>query len=265
MKTALIPRNGLFLLSLVVAFASGCGGMTRQIARNATPAAVDSGLQAATTDQNQERLVDAIEPERVEEATVRLTSGATDGLVTALGNEERQERLAEAVGPMVASMVDTAINQALSDENLERVRALAKEATLGFQDAIDEVEAQKETGEIPEDEGNVLETMNDVADHSDTILYALGAAAALLFLVLVGVTVWAVRKRKKYETEARMRDQALDEISRLLSDDDRAGQDSRGNGQHPPKGEPGGDPERLRQALRRLAEQRGSPPSVSGH
>jgi len=257
-------KNTLTALILVVLTAAGCGGMTRTVARNATPAAVDSGLRAVTSDEHQQLVVDAIDEDRVQDATEKLASGTTDGLVDALGEPERQERLTQAVAPMVSSMIDTAINQALTDGNLERVRALAKQATLGFQDAIDEVKSQKESGQLPKNKGNVLEAVNDVAESGDTTLYILGGAAAVLLLLLAFGVVWALRRKRKYEYEARLRDQALNEISRILAEDQGASASDHDEPEQQTKDD-GGHPQRLREALRRLAEQEGGPVHTNGH
>lgn len=238
------------LLFLVTA----CGGMTRQLARDATPTAVETGLRTASSERSQRVLLDAIEPERVEEATEKLASGATDGFIRVLSEEERQERLSRAIAPMVNSMVDTAVHQALSDETLERVRALAKQATLGFQDAIDEVKAQKEQGALPTDQGNVLEAVNDVAESGDKTLYIVGAVATGLLGLLVVGTVWALRRKRQYEDEASSRDKKLEEIRRILAEEHGPSPSGGGSTREGPGTLE--DPERFRQALRRLAEER---------
>src|SRR5690606_2586286 len=136
----------------------------------------------------------SIDPEMVEEATEKTVSGSMDGMVAALSEEERQEQLAAAMRPLVASLVDSSVDSALNDENLARIRELAKQATLGFQDAIDEVQEQKEEGTIPQDEGNVLTAADEVAESGDVVLYVLGALALVLALLLIAGTWWALRK-----------------------------------------------------------------------
>lgn len=210
-------RSLLLAVSFSAVSCTGCSSLTKQVARDATPVAVQSGMKTVMSDENQQATVEAIDPERVEQATEKLAAGATDGLVNALGEEERQERMAEALEPMVSSIVDTAMAQALSDDQLLRVRELAKQATLGFQDAIDEVKTKKEQGTIPEDQGNVLETADDLAETGDVTFYLIAAFAALLFLILVVGAIWALRRKRKYELEGARRDQALDEITRLLA------------------------------------------------
>jgi hypothetical protein len=180
-----------------------CSAVTRQVARDATPAAVDSGIQAGTSDKNQEALVEAIEPERVEEATEKLAAGAADGWTDAMEDDQRQARIVEAVAPVVTSLVDESMEAVLSEEHLARIRELAKQATLGFQDAIDEVAEQRDQGTIPSDQGNVLEAVDRVAEGGDTAIYVIGAIAVLL-AVLAGAGVgWAFgRKRQGGTTRA---------------------------------------------------------------
>jgi hypothetical protein len=227
--------------------------MTRSVARNATPAAVESGIEEATSAANQETIVQSIDPERVEEATEKVAAGATDGLVDAMSAPPRQERLTQAMEPVVAAMVNTAVESALSEEQLARIRELAKQATLGFQDAIDEVKTKKEQGILPEDQGNVLEAVDDVAESGNITLYLVGALAGLLFLLLVGGIIWAIRRKRRYEFEAGSREAALAEVGRILSDEQfRADAEAQGGNGHDPLS----DAERLRLAARRLEQQK---------
>jgi len=242
-------------MALVILVSSGCGALTRQVARNATPAAVESGMKTAMSDENQQAAVQAIDEERVAEATEKLASGTTDGLVKALNDEERQERFAQAMAPMVTTLVDSAMETALSEQQLARIRELAKQATLGFQDAIDEVKTLKEQGAIPQDKANVLEAANDVAE-TDVTLYLIGGLAAALFLLLVVGTILALRKKRKYDLEGKQRDQALDEIAKILSSEsyesknlDRLEQEHNGSGASSER-------ERLREAMRHLAQRK---------
>ncbi len=226
--------------------------MTRSVARNATPAAVESGIEEVASAKNQETIVQSIDPERVEEATEKVAAGATDGLVEAMSAPPRQERITQAMEPVVAAMVNTAVESALSDEQLQRIRELAKQATLGFQDAIDEVTTKREQGILPKDQGNVLQAVDDVAESGDITLYLVGALAGLLFLLLLGGIIWAIRRKRRYEFEAGSREAALAEVGRILSDKEvRADAEGHvGNGHDPLS-----DAERLRLAVRRLEQQ----------
>jgi hypothetical protein len=213
---------------------------------------VDSGIETVSSEENQRELVKAVDPEIVEEATRKTVSGSTDGLIAALSEEERQEQLAAAMRPLVASMVDTSVDSALNDGNLARIRELAKQATLGFQDAIDEVEQQKEEGKIPEDKGNVLKAADQVAEGGDTILYVLGALAAVLAALLVAGTLWALRRKRGYEEDSARRDREIAQIAQMLASE----------GLGPAQTEDGSkngdaelsDEEVLRQAMRRVAD-----------
>src|SRR5688572_16705419 len=97
-------KPALVVTLLAITFGTGCGAMTRSVARNATPAAVESGIEEVASAKNQETIVQSIDPERVEEATEKVAAGATDGLVEAMSAPPRQERITQAMEPVVAAM-----------------------------------------------------------------------------------------------------------------------------------------------------------------
>lgn len=208
----------LLVLSVASAWSCcSCSAVTRQVARDATPAAIDSGIEAGLSEKNQEAVAEKLEPEHVERATEKVTAAATDGWVSAMGGEERQRSVVAAVAPVVESLVNESIEAALTDEHLLRVRELAKQATLGFQDAIDEVAEQRDKGAIPSEKGNVLEAVDKVAESGSTTLYMLGALAALFAVLLGAGLVWALGRRRRYDREAARRDQAFEAAARMLS------------------------------------------------
>jgi|GEM_PF-5149894 len=189
--------KSLAILCAVAAWSCcACSGVTKQVARDATPVAVDSGIEAGVSDKNQEAVVQAIEPERVERATEKVAAGATDGWTNAMGEEERQARVAAAMAPIVASLVHESLETALSDEQLARVRELAKQATLGFQDAIDEVTEKRDQGAMPLSKGNVLEAVDQIAESGGTALYVVGALAFVLAVLLGAGATWALGRRR---------------------------------------------------------------------
>ncbi len=131
-----------------------------------------------------------------------------------------------------------------------------EQATLGFQDAIDEVNQQKENGTIPEDEGNVLKAADDVAEGGDAVLYVLAALAAIFAVLLVAGALWALRRKRSYEKESDRRDREIARIAQMLA--------SEGLGPAPnsPSSETDDeqltDEEVLRQAMRHVAERTGT-------
>ncbi len=195
-----------------------CASLTKRVARDATPEAVESGIQAALSERNQDRVVAAIEPARVEEVTEKVVSGATDGWARSMNDEERSAQVAAALVPVVHSLVDSSVERALSDEHLGRIRELAKQATLGFQDAIDEVTSQRERGEIPADQGNVLQAVDTLAKDGATTLTVAGAVALGLGLLLLIALAWALTRRHRYERDLAERNQALEAAVRMLSE-----------------------------------------------
>jgi hypothetical protein len=212
----------LTMLGLLAASSCcGCGAITRQVARDATPLAIDSGIEAGLSEKNQEAVVQALDPERIERATEKVAGGATDGWTRALAEDQRQERIVAAVKPIVASLVSESIEVALTDEHLTRVRGLAKQATLGFQDAIDEVAEKRDRGVIPADQGNVLEAVDELAEGGRGMLYVLGAIALGLAALLGLGTVWALARKRRFEREAARQGEAFAAAVRMLSREQR--------------------------------------------
>lgn len=233
--------------------------MTRKVARDATPEAVDSAIEEGLSDENQQTVAAAIEPEHVEEATEKLAAGATDGWIDAMDQGERQQRLTAALSPMVVSLVSESMETALSDENLERVRDLAKQATLGFQDAIDEVAEQRETGAIPSEKGNVLEAADKMAEDGGTLLTLLGVLAAILAALLGIGVVWAIGRRRRHEKEAARRDRELEAAVRMLARDGTAlveSRSARAEGRADQEVQAETDAELVRSAMQRLTRAR---------
>lgn len=209
--------RALCALGLVLT-TSACGSLTKQVARDATPEAVDSGIEAALSEKNQDKVVAAVEPARVEQVTEKVVSGATDGFARSMNDEQRSAQVAAALVPVVHSLVDASVERALSDEHLGRIRELAKQATLGFQDAIDEVTSQRERGEIPEDQGNVLQAVDTLAKDGKTTLTLAGAAALGLGILLLIALAWAIARRHRYERDLAEHNRALEAAVRMLSE-----------------------------------------------
>ena len=90
---------------------------------------------------------------------------------------------------------------------------------------------------------------------TDVTLYLLGGLAAALFLLLIVGTILALRKKRKYDLEGKQRDQVLDEIAKILSNEseskklDRLEQEHNGSGASSER-------ERLREAMRHLARRK---------
>jgi hypothetical protein len=77
------------------------------------------------------------------------------------------------------------------DQMASVTRELAKQATLGFQDALDEVRRAREAGAKGEGEGSVLWAATEAAESGDDLMWVLGILVALL-LVAVLVLLWLV-------------------------------------------------------------------------
>lgn len=88
-------------------------------------------------------------------------------------------------------------------------REMAKEATLGFQEAIDDTARQKRSGKLGADEGNVLDAANRAAQSSSSIVPIAVAAFVGFALALFGAILWAGRRRRVIRSDMASRDEAL--------------------------------------------------------
>ena len=117
-------RFKLLPVALALAALSGCAAAARDVAREATPAAVSGGVEALTDEELQEKVVSRIDEERVAEATHKLVGGAVDGTLSALSDPTRapelRSKLAGLGREMTASagdVVDVSIERLTSPEN----------------------------------------------------------------------------------------------------------------------------------------------------
>jgi Flp pilus assembly protein TadB len=86
---------------------------------------------------------------------------------------------------------------------------VAKGATLGFQDAIDEAKRQRASGEMRKDEGSLLVAAGDAAATGSRIMWMMSIGLGVIALVLALGLVWAIRKNRARRAELEQRDEAL--------------------------------------------------------
>jgi hypothetical protein len=237
------------LLHLFAVASLGCGAAAADLLRQATPAGIEGAVEATTDPALQQKIVDSIEPERVAEGTEALTAGMTDGVLDALEEPRRQQRIAGAMNAAVGGTLDAALSSALSEGNQGRVRQLVrgmvhdavstsfqtaraemqggdtlgasvrevtKQATLGFQDAIDETRRKKESGAMGEDEGNVLSAAGKAAEEGGRALTIAGVGLGVFAIILLLVIIWAVKRRRSHRQEVADRDAALELLAETI-------------------------------------------------
>ncbi len=88
-------------------------------------------------------------------------------------------------------------------------REMAKEATLGFQEAIDETAQKKRAGQLGTDEGNVLDAANRAAQSSSSVVPIAIAGFGGFALAVLGAILWAGRRRRITRSDLASRDEAL--------------------------------------------------------
>jgi hypothetical protein len=202
---------------------SGCAAAARDVAREATPAAVSGGVEALTEPQLQEKVVQSIDEKRVAEATHRLVGGAVDGTMRALSDPERGRELrtkldglGRGVTDSAGDVVDVSIERLTSPANQEKLRSTAQsvvsEAITGaFAQTRSELagtdmsglgaiarEISKQAALGVQDAVNEAQAREDRAkqDGKGNVLAAAGEAVEkgpnILWLAIAGVAAFAV-------------------------------------------------------------------------
>jgi len=124
------PR--VLLLALSLGTLVSCAG-PQELAKDATTGAIDASVDGIAAPQNQERVIESIEPKRVEEATRRVGVGVVGGTLDALSDPEIAARLstfatstmqpvARAMGAAMADAIGAALSRAFTEETKQELR-----------------------------------------------------------------------------------------------------------------------------------------------
>lgn len=100
-------------------------------------------------------------------------------------------------------------------------RSLSKEATLGFQDAVDEARRARDEGEKGPGEGSVLWAASRAAESGNTLLDVWKISLMVVGLALIGGFVWAVRQHRTHRRELLQRDEALALLTKKVEESTR--------------------------------------------
>ncbi len=257
------------LAVLVASTTLGCGAV-HELGKSATSGALDAGIEGVAQPANQQKLVESIDSERVEDATKRLADGIVDGALATFADPERRANLeslatsamrpvGESMESAVARGLDAALARFFSaqtqrqlevvvrglidatviqvadtllarfgpgevrDANLaSSMRIVAREAALGFQDAVDVSTKEKASGDTTKHEGNVLTAVNSAAEAGKSLVWITAGTVAAL-LIAVGVMLLAtLRSRRVHRSELAERDAALLLLAQVIkSTEDR--------------------------------------------
>jgi hypothetical protein len=86
---------------------------------------------------------------------------------------------------------------------------IAKQATLGFQEALDDTRRERASGTMPQEDGALLIAAGDASRTGNRILWTLGIGLGAVVLGLVITLIWAIRKNRLRRSELQERDGAL--------------------------------------------------------
>lgn len=228
----------LLLLSM-----AGCAPTTRHFSRAMTEGVVEGAADAVAKNPDaQRKIANGLDQEAIEEGVKRSAGGVIDGTLDTLDDQQRRERLTKEIAAITSTLTTTLIQSAgsaaLSDANQQKVaamtaglirlvkaevlpdeatvqkmmlvvRQLVKNMTLGFQDAIDETQAKRNSGELGPGQGSVLWATGQAAESGNEMFYMMGAGALALALIGVGIGIWAWRSSKAHKAELAERDEAM--------------------------------------------------------
>lgn len=190
----------------------------------------------------QKKIANGLDQEAIQEVTRKSAGGVIDGTLDSLDDKERRQRLTNEVAAITSTLTTTLVqsagNAALSDANQKKVaamtgalirmvkaevlpdeatvakmmlvvRELVKNMTLGFQDAVDETHAKRESGELGKGEGSVLNAIGQAAESGNEMLYLIGIGVVVLALLALGIAIWSWRSSRLHRKELEERDEAF--------------------------------------------------------
>jgi hypothetical protein len=193
-------------------------------------AAVDEGrvktvsarLSAGMIDATLDTLEDPARRARLEAIVTGLTAKAAgtavDSMLARALDDKVQVRMRLAMRAAVADLItvifETVASKTGSPE--ERTKAfgaaaheIAKQATLGVQDALDDTRRDRASGKMKIKDGALLLAANSASRTGDRILWTLGIGLGTVALGLGLTLIWAIRKNRLRRSELEQRDGAL--------------------------------------------------------
>jgi hypothetical protein len=200
-------------------------------------AAIDEGrvtqfsakLTAGLVDGLLDTLEDPVRRQRLEVIVSGLVAKAStsvvDTMLSRLLDQRVQSRLRFALNTGLAEMIGVAYDTvgARVGNSEERgkvfgiaVHDLAKQATLGFQEALDDTSRDRDSGKMPEGQGALVIAADIASTTGDRILWTLGLGLAALGLGLCLTLVWAVRKNRLRRAELAQRDDAIQLLTEAI-------------------------------------------------
>jgi hypothetical protein len=188
-------------------------GRVTQFSAKLTAGMVD-GLLDALEDPVRRQRLEAI----VSGLVAKASTSAVDTMLSRLLDQRVQSRLRFAMNTGLAEMIgvayDTVGARVGSSEERGKVfgiavHDLAKQATLGFQEALDDTTRDRDSGKMKESQGALVIAADIASTTGDRILWTLGIGLGALALGLCLTLIWAVRKNRMRRYELAQRDDAI--------------------------------------------------------
>jgi hypothetical protein len=241
-----------------------------KIAERLSGKIVDGTMQALSEPERRKLVAEAFRDVRVPigmEGAMDIRVATIDPQAVAGAVDAAMSKALERVDEtkmkgLVHGIVDEAVRTAFSSarDELQKsetptqnqvaslTRTISKEATLGFQDAVDEARRSRDQGETQPGEGSVLWAASRAAESGNTLLDVWKVSLLAVGLVLIAGFVWAFRQHRTHRRELLQRDEALALLTKKVEETSRR---SSAPGQAPPAapGESGKDGERPRPSL----------------
>ena len=194
---------------------------------NRVSAGVIDGFLDALEDPVRRRRLEAL----LDGLVSRAMGSAVDSIVEHGFGDARQARWRASakvvVGELVGVIIDTAGSRVGSTGDRAKafggtVHDLAKQATLGFQEALDDTTRDRASGKMNDEEGSLVIAAGDAADTGNRILWTLGIGLGALALGLIVTLVWAIRKNRMRQVELADRDRALQLLAEAINNNTSA-------------------------------------------
>lgn len=205
--------------------------LSRRVAANA----VDGAVVALEDPERRARVAHALEgvalPTGIAKIDDREVAEAVQtAMATSMGAMGEIDRA--KVRGLVHDVVDEAVRTAFRTAREETqgfdpntaigaaAREIGKQASLGFQDAVDETARREKQGLIPDGESAVLLAAAQAAERYNTwtIIAMSGLAAVALALIVLAVLFW--RRSRVQRAELEQRDEALLLVTEAMQEND---------------------------------------------
>lgn len=194
-----------------------------QLASAKFSAGILDGMLDAVEDPRRRMRLDAL----VNDVVSRAAGGATDAVLARLLDEQVQRQTRGAARALVVDLVGTlaAFFESSDWTRADAIKVLgaaahqiAKQTTLGFQEALDATRRARASGKAPEGDGALLIAANNAAKKANGLLWAVGLGLGAVVIGLGLVLLWAIRKGRLRRAELAQRDDALAMLTKAINE-----------------------------------------------